>query len=98
MGADLAVLHGSLQRGIVPLGLIGIGDSKVCHCLVELIARAEIPAYRVLIASLRMGSGENPTTSLSIEGQQLGIESLHQRFYLGVAQLPNIELSMALGR
>src|SRR5271166_5161656 len=43
---DDAGAHRSLQRGVVALGLVGIGEREFAHRVVELAAIAEIPADR----------------------------------------------------
>lgn len=42
----------------IPLSLDSIGQIKVTHCLVELIARPKIPADRGHVARLEMSTGE----------------------------------------
>lgn len=41
---DDACAYRRLQRGVVLLGLIGVGECPFAHCLVEIISLAEIAA------------------------------------------------------
>ena len=72
---DDARANGSLQCCVVPLGLVGIGERKFAHRLVELGALLpEIPADRPRVTGLGMRTRQHPTAHLAVDRQHLYVE------------------------
>src|SRR5690242_17128254 len=93
MNLDLASAYRSLERGVIPFGLVGVGDRELAHRVVECIAGSDIAADQPRMAGATMRTGQRPAAQLAIDFQQTSIERLDQGFDLRVAQLTHIELT-----
>ena len=72
---DDAGAHSRLQRRVVLFGLVGVGERKFAHRLVELGALLpEIPADRPRVTGLGMRTRQHLTAHLAVDRQHLYVE------------------------
>src|SRR5271166_1768240 len=90
---DSAGAYRRRQSCVVSLGLIGIGESKLPHRLVELILLAEIAADCPGIARLSVRSREDPAAGPGVDRQHFCVIGLDQGAQLHIAQLTQVEVA-----
>src|SRR6516165_7007019 len=84
---DLARLDRALQRGVILLVLVRIGDRETGDHLVERLAPAHVAAQLDGDARARVGERERPTAPLGVQLHLQAAERLHAHADLDVAQL-----------
>ena len=94
LGFDLPSLDGALQRRVVLLVLVRVGDGEGRERLVEGVAPPHVPAEQDRGARARVGERERPSTPGGVEIHFGGAEGLHADADLDVPQLADKEVSL----
>src|SRR5262245_52353599 len=92
MDGYFSCAHGSLEGGVVALGLVRIAEREISHGLVEDVLGSEIAADGERFANLCVGPCQRPAATLAVHAQRLGVECVDQRLDLCVPQLPHIAM------
>jgi len=90
VGDDIPGADGGLQRGVITFGLVGVGEAKSAHSLVESVTGSEIACDRRRLAALGMGAGQHLAAHPPAVDQRLEVEGFDQWPDLGVTELTNL--------